>query len=51
MLGKIRKTITLFTALAVLSVYSMVAFAASPDEMGEITVNGSSNSQWSKCSF
>jgi hypothetical protein len=40
MLGKIRKTITLFTAVAILSVYSMVAFAASPDEMGEITVNG-----------
>jgi len=40
MLGKIRKSITLFTAVAVLCVYSMVAFAASQDEMGEITVNG-----------
>ena len=40
MLGKIRKSLTIFTAVAVLSVYSMVAFAVSPDEMGEISVNG-----------
>lgn len=40
MLGKIRKSITFFTAVAVLSVYSMVTFAAPDNGMGEITVNG-----------
>lgn len=40
MLGKIRKSLTILTAVAVLSVYSMVAFAVSSDEMGDITVNG-----------
>jgi hypothetical protein len=42
MLGKnqIRKSITLLTAIAVWTVYSMVAFAATPDMTGEISVIG-----------
>lgn len=42
MLGtnRIRKSITLLTAVAVWSVYSMVALAASQDLTGEITVTG-----------
>ena len=42
MLGKnsIRKIITSFTTVAVLSVYSMVALAATPDLSGEISVTG-----------
>lgn len=42
MLGKnlIRKSITLLTAVAVWSVFSMVALAAPNDVMGEITVTG-----------
>ena len=36
----IRKSITFFTAVAVLCVYSMAVFAAPNDGMGEITVNG-----------
>lgn len=37
----IRKSLTFFTAVAVLFVYSMTVFAAPNDGMGEITVNGS----------
>jgi hypothetical protein len=42
MLGKnkIRKSVTLLTAVAVWCVYSMVAFAAAKDLTGEITVTG-----------
>lgn len=42
MLGKnsFRKSITVLTAVAVWCVYSMVAFAASPDTTGEISVIG-----------
>ncbi len=42
MLGKhkIRKSITLLTAVAVWCVYSMVAFAATKDVTGEITITG-----------
>lgn len=36
----IRKSITFFTAVAVLCVYSMTVLAAPNDGMGEITVNG-----------
>ena len=43
MLGKnqIRKSITTLTAIAVWTVYSMVAFAAAPGTTGEISVSGS----------
>ncbi len=37
----IRKSLTFFTAMVVLFVYSMTAFAAPNDGMGEITVSGS----------
>jgi hypothetical protein len=42
MLGtnKIRKSITVLTAVAVWCVYSMVAFAAAPEVKGEISVTG-----------
>jgi len=39
-INRIRKTITVMTAVAVWCVYSMVAFAAPPDITGEITVTG-----------
>ena len=43
MLGKIqiRKLVTTLTAIAVWTVYSMVAFAATPNTTGEISVSGS----------
>ncbi len=39
-INQIRKSITFLTAVAVWTVYSMVAFAAAPDMTGEISVSG-----------